>query len=434
MAENEEKKETKEINEKLIYGIVWIVSFIALVVATSFLLVDGSVVNLILGISMFFVGITLVSYSIPLFGKSKLLGASLYSISLGSVLIGAGLLAKASWIGAVLMIIFLPLILFLFIYQILAPKNVFFTFIEEGTAKMVMRGGRFQKGKLQGGKFHKALTQWRGYVLEKKDPDKEWEVVSGEEKHLFGGLRWFGFWPLDRIYKYEFEWTGLKPDGTPKYHPPELLDYIMVKEDVYFIEIKQAEDKELLPLDVGVVLPIKVVNPYKALFKIQNWLEAVTSLINPAVRNMITSDTYKNLIKKQEDISKKLYEKLESALQELKKDYGVEVRRTEIYKIDPPELLRAETLKQFSANREKERIITLAKAERQKVLVLADAEKQRIDTVYRKVDELGETGRFVRAAEMAEKSPEQGSKWILGLSGIAEFLSKPFQKLLSSGD
>ena len=73
------------------------------------------------------------------------------------------------------------------LYFKLAPNNVLWTFVKEGTAKIVTKNG----------KVHKILIQYKGKVL-----NKDWEIVDvdGEEKHLFGGLRWLGIFPVYQVY------------------------------------------------------------------------------------------------------------------------------------------------------------------------------------------------------------------------------------------
>jgi hypothetical protein len=74
-----------------------------------------------------------------------------------------------------------------------------FTKVEEGTAKAIVRLGAFRK----------IVMAWKDYEL-----DEEWNVkpVSeiGKKLHLPGGLRFVGFWPLDKVYTYKFRWRGIE--------------------------------------------------------------------------------------------------------------------------------------------------------------------------------------------------------------------------------
>jgi hypothetical protein len=73
----------------------------------------------------------------------------------------------------------------------LAKNNIFFTFVQEGTAKIILKFG----------KFHRVIMTYEGYGL-----DREWTVRKKTEAHKsqgekgnvklrreplrFGGLRW----------------------------------------------------------------------------------------------------------------------------------------------------------------------------------------------------------------------------------------------------
>lgn len=233
--------------------------------------------------------------------------------------------------------------LVLFIWFGLAPRNIFFTFVKEGTAKIVVRGDKFQK----------VLIQWEGYAL-----DEDWNVVERAARgRFFGGMRLYGFWPFDQIYTYNFQWTGVAENGEIQAHPKKRIDYVLLKDDVYWAKIEKAEDNELLPLDVEVLLTQRVVNPRKALFAIQNWLETIINRTKPAVRDSITLSTYRKLIAEEEAIGEGVYNRLEKRdilKGEFLDRYGVEIRRIEIKSINPEKKFREATLKKWLGEREAE--------------------------------------------------------------------------------
>ncbi len=302
-----------------------------------------------------------------------------------------------------------------FVWFILAPSNRFFTFVEEGTVKIIMKAGRFER----------ALIQWKGHTFDRWNPDEigRWNVRDEDAEHKelhhpFGGLRFYGFWPLMDIYIYTFKWTGVAEDGKVDPHPKETLDYILVEDDVYWFELVRAEDKNLLPLRVEVLLTVRVVNPFRALFNIQNWLEAITNRTRPLVRDAMTTDSYENLIKQQERLGLTIMKRLEEGAilePEFKDRYGIEVRKTEIKEIDPPDEYREITLKKYIAERQREEVVTLA-----------DAEAKRIEAVYSQIQKFGDIGQLVRALEAIEKSPLAASLTVQAIPGIQEILRGVF--------
>ncbi len=316
-----------------------------------------------------------------------ILDTSLIPISLfWKIIIGVGLFFVAG---------------FCLIYFSWAESNLFFTFVPEGRAKIIVRGDAFKK----------VLIQWDGYKL-----NKEWYVVEKQDKikkggkskkrdrRFFGGLRFYGFWPLDDVYIYDFQWTGIKEDGDIDPHPKETLDFVLLKDDVYGLKEEKAEDKNLLPLNIVLALTVRIINPYKAIFNIQNWYETLINRLRPYVRDFITEDTYENLISQKKRIGTQIYKKLEDEkiFDEFLDRYGVDIRKIEVKEIDPGDEYRDATLAKY-----------LAEMEKRKVVIGAEAESERLEKVYKKIEEFGGLGKFLRTLEALEKSPREGNKWII---------------------
>lgn len=312
---------------------------------------------------------------------------------------------------------------FLLAYSWWAPRNLFFTFVPEGKAKIVVRGDAFKK----------VLMQWEGRSLAGSLPPPGTAigdvVDSPARKTWFGGLKFYGLWPLDDIYLYSFSWTSIADNGTLQPHVRELLDYIIVKDDVYWGRVATAEDKNLLPLDVELIFTIKVVNPFKALFRVQSWLETVINRTEPAVRNIITEDTYESWITTTADLADRVLTALqtgeENLLQGFKDRYGVEVRAIEIREINPGEDYRAATLRKYLAEKEREKTIIDADAERQRLEKVATGEARRISKIYRQIEKLGDLGKLIRTLEALETSPGQGAKWIM-VPGMSDIIAQVF--------
>ena len=233
-------------------------------------------------------------------------------------------------------------LLFLLVYFWWAPNNLYFTTVKEGTVKVVMKAGA----------RHKGLIQWTKRRLE---PDGD--VIKGEkdEFHLLGGFRYYGFWPIKYIYEYDFSWTNITQADEIVEHPQEHLDYVLLKEDVYWAKIEDAEDLKLLPLRVEVVLTIKIINPFKALFEVENWLEATINKIKPEVRNATTQANFETLIRSKNSIGERIFETKEmiEIRKYLEEEYGVKVRKLQVKDIKlQDEEYREATLKPWLAEQE----------------------------------------------------------------------------------
>lgn len=206
-------------------------------------------------------------------------------------------------IGIILGVTLAPLVVIAVIYFCLARMNLFFTFVDEGHAKIVGAGGAFKR----------FLVSFEGFVF-----DKDWNVVPEgvpvlngrqvpvgtpgariyyERHHLFGGLRFYGIYPFKEILRYSFAWTHLHNDGKIVHHKEE-LDSVLLKTDLYVVELpltkeNAAEDLDGVPLGVAWVIPIKIVNPYKAFFVYRRWLAMVNGVVSALMRTFVARYRYK---------------------------------------------------------------------------------------------------------------------------------------------
>lgn len=196
-----------------------------------------------------------------------------------------------------------------------------FTIVKEGTAKAVVRLGAFKKG----------LLVWSRYIL-----DKDWNVIKGKKWNLPGGLRFKGFPPFDKIYNYDFRWRDIQlVEGTEKveFHR-EKINYIFVRPDVYWTDIKKAETKppERIPVNVQFLVTIRVINIFEALFMApSNWNENVMSKLNALFRTWVATKTFDNLLGFQENVSQLWQEfKNDPLIVMFKNDWGIQAEAIEI--------------------------------------------------------------------------------------------------------
>lgn len=328
-----------------------------------------------------------------------------------------------SWKISITLIGFISILVmdFFLIYFWWAPNNLYFTFIPEGTAKHILKGKA----------YHKTLIQWKGHALatEKSRRVEIGDVIEIKEelkwwfflrrllifiRTCFGGLRYYGFWPIKDVWIYDFSWTNRTQDGEIQKHPKQAMDYLLLKDDVFVVEVRDAEDKDALHADILLILTLRVVNPYQASFVVQNWLETVINRVVPAVRNEYTKDTYANWISEDKDLAERILKALRNFLEnECRKRYGSEVRAIEVIDIDPGEGYRELTLRKFTAEQEKKATI-----------VNAQAEVERVNLAYKAVEGFGPLGKLMKLLEALKESPGDGVKWVIPLPGTTDILSK----------
>jgi len=316
-----------------------------------------------------------------------------------------------------------------------AKNNIRLTFVKEGTDKAILKYGRFHRSVMYYG-GHELDTEWSvrnienevdvdGNIIFQQDITDsqgniihhQGEVIKGKTGKplrirkrpwfLFGGLRWLGIPFIHSIYRHKFKWASFEQVGedgnlVQKVIPHEdEIDFILVQDDVYYSFVREAETKGMVPVTVEMLLTIRIVNPYRALFRVQDWLEATQNQIKSALRDFVATKTFEELVAqresaavRQEDIEKEFnnFLKVSQIDEFLEENYGVRLRKAGLVNIDAAgdrgESYVAAATKKWEAEREKERIETIAAAE-----------VERLDKVYTKIQSYGENGLFIRATE-----------------------------------
>ncbi len=272
------------------------------------------------------------------------------------------LLLEGALYGAILLgILFIP-ILFLALILGLAKYDMFWTIVPEGRAKAIMLNDKFEKFVMAyHGKKFKGKIENDNWV-------DQWDVVNVNPNEntggllqkfpLVGGLRWVGIWPFAKVYKYHFRWTSLEQqssegnDGNGDTKGTKLvanttnepeMDYVLLQQDLYAISVTDVVTSEMLPVTALLQIPAQIVNPYKALFNVQHWLEQCENLIADKSRAFMGGLPFANLIQRtkpskegaDETFDEIGDEQLGGILDSLEKDYGAKIPHVGIRKIDP---------------------------------------------------------------------------------------------------
>jgi len=246
-----------------------------------------------------------------------------------------------------LLIIAAPVAILLLILG-LAKLNIFSTIVRENEVKIVIVNGKFAKfliashsfdfKKNTGKKWVKWVDQWE-IVEVKKGSHRKTDKLP-----FIGGLRWVGIWPFAQIHTYRFTWTSLEqlPKGEVSETNlvaktrDETIDYIFIKKDIYGLLLKTVETRELLPVDILIQIPARVINPYKSLFIAERWLEQVENLIADRLRLFVGSKSFSDLIHRKEKSSGEITDAdLGGILTTIKQKFGIEIPFIGIRNIDP---------------------------------------------------------------------------------------------------
>ncbi|MBU3925764.1 hypothetical protein KJ763_01180 [Patescibacteria group bacterium] len=294
----------------------------------------------------------------------------------------------------------------------LAKHDLFWTFTEEGTARAIM--------KFDG--FHKFVMQYENCKLD----EKTWDISicgpdESKKRSLFGGLKWVGIPGIKSVYKYRFTWATVKAQKEEREQVErrtETIKHIFVKDYVYLGEIKGAETKSLVPLDIDFLITTRVVNPYKSLFRVHDWVNVITSRIEAYFRQFVSLLEYEELISRKQQMNGEIMQALEQTgmLGDEGKflvDYGIRVKNIEMRDIEPvgenKKIIQEAATKKWVASKQYDQILTLA-----------DAEVERIDRVYNKIKKLGDEGLAIRTLESIDKAGEKQGNWIIPVGSLKD--------------
>jgi regulator of protease activity HflC (stomatin/prohibitin superfamily) len=299
-----------------------------------------------------------------------------------------------------------------FLARKLAELEKFWATCQEGQARPVTMNKKFHKfimsfaGKCFAGELDPSIVE---------SSEEYWEVVDDErpkKKGLFGkvfkGLHFIGVPPFAEIQRYKMTWIEWgypkKSDGTvsvdkaPIPHE-EIISHVLVQSDVYFVRVPSAETSEGVPVDINFLLTIRVTNPYKALYRVQHWLEAVTNQTEGTTRVFIGTKKSTELFTLEEDTDKRavgkvvlsptssevLLEALKERFREFKESYGVQVELPQIQSVEPAgsdaKKYRELMTMEYEAEQNAKRVMIEAGAEAGRISTVAKAQKTAVEDV-----------------------------------------------------
>ena len=241
------------------------------------------------------------------------------------------------------------------------PINYYSQEIEN---EQIIEGGKkklWQKQKIRLGEIAFARKQLglKG-VKEINDPYDIVPDIRDEEiksKNIFlpkflRNIPWVGILPFYKIYSYRFRWASFEQKhdsvtGALVTRPviiEKALRYITLKDDVYNMTVESAETQEAIPLNVEIAITANIINPRKALFQIEKWLEVIINQVGAKIRKFIGTQGYFELIQAKEEEKdlldlrgeKLLSDKnLEFIISSIRLIYGVNIKRVQIKELNP---------------------------------------------------------------------------------------------------
>jgi len=145
-----------------------------------------------------------------------------------------------------------------------------------------------------------------------------------------------------------------------------------LKEQAVDVPSQASITKDNISLVVDGVLYLKVLDPYKASYGVDNYIYAVTQLAQTTMRSEIGKIELDKTFKEREALNANIV----SQINEASEPWGVQVLRYEIKDIEPPRTVLDAMERQMKAEREKRAVILESEGHRQSAINVAEGEKQ----------------------------------------------------------
>jgi len=147
-----------------------------------------------------------------------------------------------------------------------------------------------------------------------------------------------------------------------------------LKEQAVDVPSQSTITKDNISLVVDGVLYLKVVDPYKASYGVDNYVYAVTQLAQTTMRSEIGKMDLDKTFEERDNLNTNIVNNINEASE----PWGVQVLRYEIKDIEPPRSVLEAMERQMKAEREKRAAILESEGERQSAINVAEGEKQSI--------------------------------------------------------
>ncbi len=155
---------------------------------------------------------------------------------------------------------------------------------------------------------------------------------------------------------------------------PVFREVIIVDERVQTLDVPKQEviTKDNSPTNVDAVIYIKVVDPQKAVFQVQNYKVATVLLAQTNLRAVIGDMELDEILSNRHTINMRLRDELDRATD----PWGVKVDSVEIKEVDPVGPVKQAMEEQTAAERERRAAILRADGKRRSAILEAEGEKR----------------------------------------------------------
>ncbi len=146
---------------------------------------------------------------------------------------------------------------------------------------------------------------------------------------------------------------------------------IDLREQVYDFDRQNVITKDNIQMQINALLYFQIVDPFKAVYEINNLPNAIEKLTQTTLRNIIGELELDQTLTSRDTINTKLRAVLDDATNK----WGIKVNRVELQDIMPPESVLTAMEKQMQAERNKRAVILTSEGNKQAQILKSEGEK-----------------------------------------------------------
>ena len=160
-------------------------------------------------------------------------------------------------------------------------------------------------------------------------------------------------------------------------------DSIDLREQVYDFDKQNVITKDNIQMGINALLYFQIVDPFKAVYEINNLPNAIEKLTQTTLRNIIGEMELDQTLTSRDTVNTKLRAvlddtvntKLRAVLDDATNKWGIKVNRVELQDITPPESVLSAMEKQMQAERNKRAAILTSEGEKQSQILQSEGDK-----------------------------------------------------------
>lgn len=147
---------------------------------------------------------------------------------------------------------------------------------------------------------------------------------------------------------------------------------IDLREQVYDFDKQNVITKDNIQMQINALLYFQIIDPFKAVYEINNLPNAIEKLTQTTLRNIIGELELDQTLTSRDTINTKL----RSVLDDATNKWGIKVNRVELQDITPPASVLQAMEKQMQAERNKRATILTSEGEKQAAILQSEGEKE----------------------------------------------------------